>query len=194
LFDREHEPAFAFTNFYDDPGHPFRIQNYYYPTLVEQWRATENYFQAMKTSNPIIRCSYSQMRPDEVLKHVRTDITTLPQDWDVRVRYAVMRMALNAKFAKQTRFASILLATKGRVLVEKTFGRTRPETHWGAHDGFGGNHLGRMLMVIRDSLEESGNSERYDYNPATSYTLENVKKIRPGWPLKAARDNSPLWV
>jgi predicted NAD-dependent protein-ADP-ribosyltransferase YbiA (DUF1768 family) len=176
-FDRPTEPYFEFTNFYEQP---VDIQNIYTGN-IETWPAVECYFHAMKTDDPAVQARLRQMAPTQAL----TSRPNPPQGWDESLRFFVMRTALDAKFAPGTRLAAKLLDTKGRVLVEKTCGRRSKEAVWGADDGFGQNHLGRMLMVVRDSLRDG---KQYDYDPATTYTLGKVERaISNGRPLDIAR-------
>ena len=164
-FDRATEPAFAFTNFYESP---IDIANFY-TNKVESWPAVENYFQAMKTDDSAIQGRLRTLSPAQAL-----DDKPMARDWWGNVRFQVMRKALDAKFAPGTQLASKLLSTEGRVLVEKTYGRRDKEVAWGADDGFGQNHLGRMLMVVRDSLKDK---VVHPYDPVSSYALDRIRQV-----------------
>ena len=175
-FDRDAEPAFAFTNFYQSP---INIANFY-TNKVESWPAVENYFQAMKTDDSAIQGRLRTLSPAQAL-----DDKPMARDWWGNVRFQVMRKALDAKFAPGTQLASKLLSTEGRVLVEKTYGRRDKEVAWGADDGFGENHLGRMLMVIRDSLRDG---VHYSYDPERTYSLGRIEQmLAAGYDLSGAR-------
>ena len=181
-FDRDAEPSFAFTNFYVQP---VAIGNYH-TGKTETWPAVENYFQAMKTNDAQAHKKLQTLLPWQAVDEGGKLALLNPAQWDASKRFEVMRRALQAKFAPGTPLGNLLVSTKGRVLVEKTFGRTHPERVWGADDGFNGqNHLGRMLMVIRDSME---GGTWYPYDPINSYTLDKILKVLAAkQPLTAAR-------
>jgi ribA/ribD-fused uncharacterized protein len=71
----------------------------------------------------------------------------LRPDW-LDVRVSLMRRVLLAKFADPA-LLDRLKATAPRELVE---GNSWGDTFWGVCDGTGENHLGRLLMSLRDSL------------------------------------------
>jgi ribA/ribD-fused uncharacterized protein len=177
LFDRESEPSFAFTNFYESR---VNIPNFYTGT-IETWPAIENYFQAMKADDPTVQARLQSMTPAQALANKPMS----KPYWDT-IRFDVMRMALEAKFAPGTALGNMLLSTGGRVLVEKTCGRRNKEAQWGADDGLNGqNHLGRLLMVIRDSMRDK---TTYPYDPQNTYALQNINAaLSRGLPLEHAR-------
>lgn len=177
LFDRDNEPSFAFTNFYQSP---VQIPNFY-TGLLENWPAVENYFQAMKTNDQRIQASLRGMTPMQALSNKPAS----QAHW-YNTRFDVMRIALEAKFMPGTTLGNMLFSTRGRVLVEKTFNRAARELEWGADDGIQGkNHLGRLLMVIRDSMLDQ---RRYPYDPQNTYSLQRIENaVRNGLPLEYAR-------
>jgi len=69
------------------------------------------------------------------------------RDWE-RVRFGVMRTALELKFATYPKLLALLRSTGRREIQE---GNTWGDTVWGMVDGEGQNWLGRMLMDIRDN-------------------------------------------
>lgn len=71
----------------------------------------------------------------------------LREDWE-DVKLDVMRTLLERKFAiPELRY--MLICTGSEELVE---GNTWGDRYWGKVDGEGENHLGRLLMAIRDDL------------------------------------------
>jgi ribA/ribD-fused uncharacterized protein len=75
--------------------------------------------------------------------------------WDETVRYEVMAEVLRAKFTCRTERTKLLLSTGTAELVE---GNYHHDQHWGrcncaAHAGRGDNHLGRLLMQLREELQ-----------------------------------------
>lgn len=77
---------------------------------------------------------------------------TLRPDWD-QVKLSVMKDLLEKKFCIPE-YRDLLLATGGHHLME---GNTWGDEFWGvsADSGMGRNHLGRLLMDIRDQLYEN---------------------------------------
>jgi ribA/ribD-fused uncharacterized protein len=69
-------------------------------------------------------------------------------DWD-SIKLDTMTRILRIKFAPGSALAARLAATRGHELVE---GNTWGDRYWGVCNGTGLNHLGRLLMRIRDEL------------------------------------------
>ena len=70
-------------------------------------------------------------------------------DWHF-VKKHFMKKALLNKFLQNESFKSKLLETGEKKLVEHTFN----DSYWGdGGDGTGENHLGRLLMEVRDTLK-----------------------------------------
>jgi ribA/ribD-fused uncharacterized protein len=70
-------------------------------------------------------------------------------DWE-SVKLDVMLTLLREKF-KQPKFKSLLLSTDNEELVE---GNTWGDTFWGVCNGKGENHLGKLLMKVREELRD----------------------------------------
>lgn len=122
----------------------------FYPRLVQYegigYATAEHAFQAAKTLDLQERFHVAMATtPGEAKRrgrHVR-----LRPDWNV-VRIEAMRAVLRAKFADPI-LAGLLLTTGDHELVE---GNTWGDTYWGVCNGKGENHLGRLLMEIREEL------------------------------------------
>lgn len=73
--------------------------------------------------------------------------------WDETVRYEVMASVLYAKFAHDPFRVARLMSTGDRELIE---GNDWHDVHWGVcscrNHGYGDNHLGRLLMELREKL------------------------------------------
>lgn len=67
-------------------------------------------------------------------------------DWH-EIKLAIMEKVLRAKFDEPNARA-LLLSTRGRNLIE---GNTWGDIYWGVCNGAGHNHLGKLLMKIRDN-------------------------------------------
>lgn len=72
-------------------------------------------------------------------------------DWDT-VKIAVMREILEIKFSDEI-LRNLLIDTHPHSLVE---GNTWGDTFWGVCNGNGKNHLGILLMELRDRLSGKG--------------------------------------
>lgn len=73
---------------------------------------------------------------------------TIRKDWE-QVKIDVMRGLLEQKFCSDQSLFAQLLNTENFYLVE---GNTWGDTFWGVCNGKGKNHLGLLLMDIRQSL------------------------------------------
>lgn len=71
----------------------------------------------------------------------------LRKDWDIH-KLVVMNWAVREKF-KNYKYAKLLIATGDEELVE---GNWWHDTYWGVCNGVGKNHLGKILMKVRDEL------------------------------------------
>lgn len=149
------ERKFKFSNF-----QPFNIT---YQDVV--YRSVEHLYQAMKFRDE----DYRQMIADcptaaKAKKTARILADSIRPDWD-QLKLGVMRVGLSHKFAPGTTYHDQLMATEGEIV----------EDNWW-HDNFFGNcfcedclrseglnHLGRMLMEIRenyrDGYQKEGNQD-----------------------------------
>ena len=131
------EGEYAFlSNFYDCPV------NY-----GLTYRNCEAAFQAMKDPN---RCTefvdLHASRAKALGRKVR-----LRSDWE-EIKDTVMLDILRAKFDTNPDLKEKLLATGDEFLVE---GNTWGDTYWGVCNGKGRNHLGHLLMQVRDEFARS---------------------------------------
>jgi ribA/ribD-fused uncharacterized protein len=72
----------------------------------------------------------------------------LRPDW-ANVRIKFMHRILKAKFTQNLDLMKKLIHTKNTYLVE---GNTWKDTFWGICNGVGHNHLGRLLMAVREDI------------------------------------------
>jgi ribA/ribD-fused uncharacterized protein len=121
----------------------FWVQEFRVGSLVYQ--SNEHYFHAMKATcdldHEYVRESFSP----GVAKH-RGNRIPLREDWD-KVKLHVMRSGLGEKFGQNPDLAQKLLDT-GNAYLEET--NTWGDTFWGVCRGEGLNHLGKILMELRD--------------------------------------------
>ena len=72
------------------------------------------------------------------------------QDWDA-TKLNIMYRILRAKFTQNLDLKQKLVATGDTYLEETNYWH---DTFWGIYNGVGENHLGRLLMVVRDEINE----------------------------------------
>lgn len=121
----------------------------FYPATVsyegDMYPSVEHAFQAAKTLDPQMRLKIRLSNAAGAKKLGRQ--LDLRSDWET-IKLDVMRELLKAKFSDPELRAK-LKATGRESLVE---GNWWGDTFWGVCRGQGENHLGVLLMEIRDSL------------------------------------------
>lgn len=130
----------------------YRFLSNFWPSVVnfdgQQYQSVEHAFQAAKTTNlkerEFIR---SQPTPGKAKQAGRS--VTLRSDWE-KIKIDVMRNLLIEKF-NQYPLKQLLLSTGDEELVE---GNNWGDVFWGVCNGAGENHLGKLLMKIRNILKE----------------------------------------
>lgn len=120
-----------------------RLDGVEYPT-------TEHAYQAAKTLDPVEREHVRSSKTPGVARR-RGQKVTLREDWE-DVKIPVMQDLLEQKFTKP-HYTKLLLKTGNQNLVE---GNTWGDQFWGCVDGEGENHLGRLLMKLRETLRKFG--------------------------------------
>ncbi len=162
-----------FSNFYARPITIADVQT----GEVKVWEQTEQFFQAMKSVDPIVQeyvrttlkrpdqaktyCSQQvQLRPDwehAVLGFTEEALKNLSDDQGLvveRVKDHFMYQALTAKFTQHTDLGQVLLGTGDALLVEDTQ-KVGSDPYWGnGPSGNGLNKLGRMLVLVRKFLPQ----------------------------------------
>jgi len=150
-----------------------------YPVMIDGYQSVESFYVAMKTKDKTIRAQIREMSGMDAKKFGKTIV--LREDWDA-IRLDVMRYALNIKFAAGTELANKLLATGYTQLVETN---SWHDNFWGdcycdkCANTKGDNHLGKMLMEIRENLRKNDGGEPIvPNNPTTPQggeTMNNEK-------------------
>lgn len=142
-FYQSGQPYYEFTNFF---ASPINVDGKVWPT-------SEHYFQAQKyASNPglqeRIRRAATPREAFNITREPGNDRFKDP-NWD-NSRYQAMLKAVRAKFNQNQNLRKLLLDTGNAVLVENAGAN---DAVWGAGADFRGtNHLGRILMHVRDEL------------------------------------------
>lgn len=110
-----------------------------------RFKSTESAFQAMKC--PSRAKEFQDLNPSEAKKLGRK--VELRPHWD-KLKIDAMRMCLINKFGYNQELAQKLLDTGDRDLVEGNYWN---DEFWGVSWKGGKNHLGKLLMEIREGLK-----------------------------------------
>jgi ribA/ribD-fused uncharacterized protein len=111
------------------------------------YQNAESAFQASKCINLEARNWFVNTPPQ--LAKAKGRLVEIRPDWN-EVRLQVMWNVLQAKFAQHPDLAAKLVATGDQEIVE---GNTWNDKFWGVCNGEGMNHLGIMLMAIREECK-----------------------------------------
>jgi len=143
-------------NFYSTADEYGCLSNFYRSRVFldgKHWRTTEHYFQAMKyQGTPREEEIRNAKTPSEAANLGRSRKHPMRKDWE-RVKDAVMREAVLAKFTQHADLRAVLLGTGDAVIIE----HTSNDSYWGdGGDGSGRNRLGQILMSVREELRRQG--------------------------------------
>jgi ribA/ribD-fused uncharacterized protein len=116
------------------------VDGIYYPTV-------EHAYQAAKTLDPLAKeVIRTRSTPGEAKRCGKK--VTLRDDWE-EVKLDAMLYFLLLKFSKPA-IRDMLLATGDAELVESN---SWGDTFWGVCNGVGENHLGKLLMIVREQVK-----------------------------------------
>lgn len=125
------------------------LSNFSYSDIVYEdqlYPTVEHAFQAAKTLDLQDRYLISMASTPGMAKREGRQVQLRP-DWE-EIKLEVMAKLLRLKFA-DPELKQLLLAT-GDDYLEET--NTWNDTYWGVCNGVGENHLGRLLMMVREEL------------------------------------------
>lgn len=130
-----------------------RFLSNFHPCLIEydevHYPSVEHAYQAAKTEDPKERDSILlALTPGQAKSLGR--MVKLRADWS-EIKLSVMEFLIQQKFQEPTLRAK-LMKTEDAELVE---GNTWNDFYWGKCRGQGANHLGRILMKVREEIRES---------------------------------------
>lgn len=109
--------------------------------------SSEHAYQAAKTTNEKDRLRIANCRtPGETKRLIRT-LDQTPGFHERKLQ--IMEDIVRSKFTHNADLAEKLVETEGDTLVE---GNSWKDTFWGVCCGKGENHLGKILMKIREEL------------------------------------------
>jgi ribA/ribD-fused uncharacterized protein len=137
----------------------YRFLSNFHPVNVEYegvtYPSVEHAYQAAKSLDPeereIIRSSGSAGLTKRLGRHAM-----VRDGWE-DVKLEIMAGLVYQKFHENADLTNKLLGTGNMALVE---GNWWGDRYWGVCNGVGHNHLGRILMAVRKSLEEERNEHR----------------------------------
>lgn len=119
---------------------PTTYEGVLYPT-------SEHAYQAAKVVGDVAKKAVLAAPTPGVAKRMSRNFTMRPDWGDVKI--TVMRDVLRSKFMDNDVLRQALLATGCSQIIE---GNTWGDTFWGVCKGVGENHLGKLLMDIRQGL------------------------------------------
>ena len=130
----------------------FFLSNFYEVPITYNgitYRSSEAAFQSMKAKDESLRKDFANLTPNESKKLGRK--VNLREDWE-DVKVDIMYEIVKQKFIQNPDLKDKLIATGNAYLEE---GNTWGDKVWGTVNGEGFNHLGFILMKIREELKES---------------------------------------
>lgn len=119
--------------------YPIQYEGLIYPS-------NENAYQALKSEHISDRETFTGITPAQAKRSGR--LIDLRPDWE-QIKLKIMYEINLAKFTFHSIPRTLLLSTKGKYLEETNWWKDR---FWGVYEGVGENHLGRILMRIRDEI------------------------------------------
>jgi N-glycosidase YbiA len=119
----------------------------------ENWATVEHYYQAQKflgTKFEDLMVQIQTAPTPEIAAQIGRKLEHQPHpDWEYRKR-EVMYRAVSQKFTTHLSIQQILIETENAEIIEDSPG----DYFWGCGiEGNGANHLGRILMQVRDRLK-----------------------------------------
>jgi ribA/ribD-fused uncharacterized protein len=122
----------------------------FYPASVwvdgERYPTLEHAYQAAKTDDPIMKKAIREAKTPALAKRIGKSVTLRPGWNDVRVQ--TMRELVKQKFSNPL-LAAMLINTGNAELIE---GNHWNDKFWGICRGVGENWLGKILMEVRDEI------------------------------------------
>lgn len=123
----------------------------FYPTLVDyegvEYPTVEHAFQAAKTDDVSERETIGLAKSPGRAKRMGRRVALRP-DWEEEKIGIMLKLVMN-KFTRHKDLAEKLISTGDMRIVEIN---TWHDTFWGVCNGTGENHLGRILMEVRQEL------------------------------------------
>lgn len=135
----------------------FRFLSNFWPAEVEydgvKYQSVEHAYQAAKTLDPKERAWFKNCTAGEAKKLGRK--VTMRPGWD-KMKLDVMYELNSEKFMRHLDLQEKLIKTGVHELVE---GNNWGDKYWGKVRGHGSNHLGKILMRIREQVNTYRNAQ-----------------------------------
>ena len=132
----------------------YRFLSNFWPAGIEfegrSYHSAEHAYQAAKFTDEVMRQRVADAPTPAAAKSIAHSATTQRADWD-NAKFEVMEAILREKFTRHADLRQKLLDTGDAELIE---GNTWGDRVWGVCDGEGENHLGKLLMKIREELRD----------------------------------------
>lgn len=133
---------------------PYRFLSNFYPSRIVMdgitYPTVEHAYQAAKTLDLQGRATIHQSNSPSQAKTRGTWVKLRP-DWE-QIKLKVMKDLVRQKFYSSVSLMERLLQTGDEELVE---GNTWGDRFWGVYEGDGENHLGKILMEVREEIRSS---------------------------------------
>ena len=114
--------------------------------------SVENAYQAAKTLSVSDREKISKVSASNAKRLGR--LVKIRNDWDT-IKLAVMENLLREKFSNHI-YKKLLLSTRNAILIEGNYWN---DTFWGICNNKGQNHLGKLIMKIRNEYINQDNQQ-----------------------------------
>lgn len=138
--DRFIGPYAWLSNFHYEPGQRILLDSRPYPTVEHAYQAAKSFDNHYRAKIALI------FDPGVAKRWAKRNVVYRP-DWpDVKID--LMRNLLRKKF-NNIRLCRLLLETGDAEIIE---GNTWNDVYWGVCNGVGRNHLGELIMEIRDAI------------------------------------------
>lgn len=128
-------------------GNKYFLSNFY-PCLVKykgrMFGSSEAAYAAEKCANESDKDKFIDLNPGKAKRLGRK--IKIRDDWE-NIKLQVMEDIVRAKFKQNPNLMKLLVAVKGDIVEYNEWG----DTFWGVCDNVGENHLGKILMKIRES-------------------------------------------
>ena len=121
---------------------PFEFEEVFYSTA-------EHAFQSYKTHDEHERRLIRKAKTPGEARRLGKTVNLRPEWEDIKL--GLMKRIVFAKFGQSQRLKRKLIETEDAELIE---GNSWHDTFWGVCNGVGENHLGKILMEVREVLKE----------------------------------------
>ncbi len=130
----------------------YRFLSNFWPSVIDyygiRYPTVEHAYQAAKCVQHSERVAISKLKTSGQAKRAGRK-TNIRSDWE-EIKLGTMEILVYEKFDNHEDLKRLLLQTGDAELVEEN---TWGDTFWGRCNGVGKNHLGKILMKVREELK-----------------------------------------